>query len=154
IAYKALDTKLERFVALKVLLPYRPSNAKDASRLEREAKTASRLSHPAIAKVFDFTLLNNEQPYLVMEFLDGKTLGQLIETEGQLPVEATLDIFIQISDALAYAHANGILHRDIKPSNIMVIGNGVPLKAKLLDFGIAKPMRTADKTYQTMTETG
>jgi serine/threonine protein kinase len=154
IAYKAFDTKLDRLVALKVLLPCRLSNARDISRFEREAKTASRLSHPGIAKVFDFAVLNNDQPYLVMEFLDGKTLARLIETEGQLPVDKTLEIFIQICDALAYAHANGILHRDIKPSNIMVIGNGSPLTAKLLDFGIAKPMDAGNVTHQTMTETG
>ena len=79
VAYKAFDTKLEKFVALKVLLPYRLLTTKDTSRFEREAKTASRLSHPGIAKVLDFTVLNNEQPYLVMEFLDGKTLAQEID---------------------------------------------------------------------------
>ena len=138
IAYKAMDNQLNQSVVLKFLLPQRFANVRDLSRFEREAKTASRLSHPGIVKVIDFAVLANKQPYLVMEFLDGQTLAQRIEAEGQLPVEETIDIFIQICDALAYAHAMGILHRDIKPSNIMLITEGASPCAKLLDFGMAK----------------
>jgi serine/threonine-protein kinase len=153
VAYKAMDNQFNQPVVLKFLLPHRFANAKDISRFEREAKTASRLSHPGIVKVIDFAVLADEQPYLVMEFLDGQTLAQRIEAEGQLPVDETIDIFIQICDALAYAHAMGILHLDIKPSNIMLTTDSGSARAKLLDFGMAKFIDGEETPRQKITQT-
>jgi tetratricopeptide (TPR) repeat protein/tRNA A-37 threonylcarbamoyl transferase component Bud32 len=153
IAYKAMDNQLKQPVVLKFLLPHRFANISDLSRFEREAKTASRLSHSNIVKVFDFAVLTHEQPYLVMEFLDGRTLAQRIEAEGQLPVDETIDIFVQICDALAYAHSMGILHRDIKPSNIMLTVDSGRVRAKLLDFGMAKFIDGEETQTQTITQT-
>jgi serine/threonine protein kinase len=153
IAYKAMDNQLKQQVVLKFLLAQSFANAKDISRFKREAKTASRLSHPGIVKVIDFAILADERPYLVMEFLDGETLAERIRRQGQLPTEETLDIFIQICDALAYAHAEGILHRDVKPSNIMVTIDDINPQAKLLDFGMAKFMVSEETTLQRITQT-
>src|SRR5262249_21761574 len=95
-AYKATDTKSDLVVALKFLLPQRVANQKDALRFRREAMTASQLNHPSIARVFGFELLDNEQPFLIMEFVEGETLATRIQNEGQLPIEETIDIFMAI----------------------------------------------------------
>src|SRR5579883_1217665 len=140
LAFKALDRQLNRAVTVKFLLPERVTNPKDRVRFQREAMTAAQLQHPSIAKVFTFELDELMRPYLVLEFIEGQTLAQRIEKEGQLPVDETLAIFIRIADALAYAHSRGVLHRDIKPSNIM-LDNRVQNQAssvKLVDFGLAK----------------
>src|SRR5262249_29675253 len=131
LTFKAVNISTEDTVAVKFLHPEKVASPKDLRRFEREAKTASRLHHPGICQVIDFFALDNEQPYLVMEFVEGTTLADCLEKEGQLEVADTFEIFIQISDALAYAHANGVLHRDIKPSNIMVTRKNGSLRAKL-----------------------
>lgn len=154
LTFEAVDLSEEKTVAIKFLHPERISSAKDLRRFEREAKTASRLHHPGICRVIDFSALENEQPYLVMEFVEGTTLADCLEKEGQLEVADTFEIFIQISDALAYAHANGVLHRDIKPSNIMVAQQNGSLRAKLLDFGIAKSIASDESASQSITNTG
>lgn len=156
VAFKALDTKLEKLVTIKFLLPHRDTNAKDIARFQREAMTAGQLSHSAIANVFSFDRLDDSRPFLVMEFIDGQTLADRIEQEGQLPIEETLDIFIQVSDALSFAHDNGILHRDIKPSNIIIVTNSSasPIQVKVLDFGLAKLLPAITPASLQITETG
>src|SRR5262249_26027149 len=91
--FKALDTISGAYVAAKFLLPERMTNPKDSARFEREAKTASRLSHPFIARVSDFGFFNQSQPFLIMELVEGETLAQHIERQGQLAVDETLDMF-------------------------------------------------------------
>jgi serine/threonine protein kinase/tetratricopeptide (TPR) repeat protein len=160
VAYKARDLRSDQFVALKFLSPDRLANPKDIARFKREATTASKLQHSGIAHVLDFGLLEDSQPYLAMEFVAGTTLAQRIESAGQLPMQETVDVFIQVCDALAYAHANKVLHRDIKPSNIIVARwNSGSVQAKLLDFGIAKFIRSTDidsphDVSQKLTESG
>jgi serine/threonine protein kinase len=155
VAYKALDLHNDQLVALKFLLPDRLANPKDIARFKREAATASQLQHPGIVQVLDFGLLDDHQPYLVMEYVAGRSLAQRIESTGQLPVQETLDVFIQVCDALKYAHSKHVLHRDIKPSNIMVTQlDSSPVQAKLLDFGIAKLMRNPQVASQNLTESG
>jgi serine/threonine protein kinase len=155
VAYKAEDSQSHTLAALKFLLPERLANPKDVLRFEREAKTASHLNHPSIARVSDFGTLPNRQPFLVMEFVEGCTLAERIQSEGQLPIKETIGIFIKICDALQYAHSKNVLHRDIKPSNIIV--NDSPeagLSVKLLDFGIAKSLQNQEPASQKLTETG
>ena len=126
--YKARDTRLERSVAIKVLPAEFAANAQLKTRFEREAKTISQLSHPHICALYDVG-----ENYLVMELLDGETLANRL-SRGALSIAETVQMGIQIADALDRAHRAGIIHRDLKPGNIMLTSTGV----KLLDFGLAK----------------
>jgi eukaryotic-like serine/threonine-protein kinase len=133
VVYKARDTHLDRFVAIKVLTPEKVSDPDRKARFIREAKAASALNHPNIITVHDIST-DSGIDFIAMEYVDGKTLDQLIPRKGMRLNEA-LRLAIQIADALARAHSAGIIHRDLKPANIMVDGHG---QVKVLDFGLAK----------------
>jgi serine/threonine protein kinase/tetratricopeptide (TPR) repeat protein len=154
IVYKAYDQSANRFVAIKLISQDRLKNQKSVLRFKQEAIATARLNHPTITKVFDCGLTDDEQPYLVMEFAEGKTLSSLITEEGQLPLGETLTVFIQICDGLAHAHENKVLHRDLKPSNIMLNRNADSTAVKILDFGIAKILESAGVPSLHLTHTG
>ena len=131
--YKALDSRLDRTVAIKVLPPSRTQDLTARQRLAREARVIAGLSHPHICPLFDVGQQNGAD-FLVMEFLEGETLASRL-ARGRLPLDQALRYGIEMAGALAAAHSAGIVHRDLKPSNVILTKSG----AKLLDFGIAKP---------------
>jgi serine/threonine-protein kinase len=131
--YLARDLQLKRNVALKLLAPELTRDERGLRRFEQEAQAASALNHPNILTVYEFGQVDGKH-YIATEFIEGQTLRQLIKS-GRLGQAAALDFSIQISSALAAAHAQGIVHRDIKPDNVIVRQDGI---VKVLDFGIAK----------------
>jgi eukaryotic-like serine/threonine-protein kinase len=135
--YRAKDTRLGRDVAIKVLLQHLSSNPDLKQRFDREARAISSLQHPNICSLFDLGSHNGFE-YLVMEYLEGEVLSKRLE-RGPLAVKELLRIGVEVADALDKAHAQGIVHRDLKPGNIMLTKSG----AKLLDFGLAKPLAMA-----------
>jgi serine/threonine protein kinase len=130
--YQAKDSRLGRFVAIKVLTAARGVQRPELDRFEREARAIARVNHPHICTVHDVGE-HEGVPFLVMELLEGETLDERLEL-GALPVERAVAIAAQIAQALDAAHSKGVIHRDLKPSNVMLTANGV----KLLDFGLAK----------------
>jgi len=133
VVYKARDSHLKRFVALKVLPPEKVADPERKQRFVQEARAASALNHTNIVTVYDIDQSDGVD-FIAMEYVEGKTLSELIGRRG-LKLNEALKYAIQIADALARAHSAGIIHRDLKPSNVMITADG---RAKVLDFGLAK----------------
>jgi serine/threonine protein kinase len=131
--YKARDTRLDRIIALKTLPPERVADADRMRRFLVEAQAASRLNHPNIVTIYDISEQNGVC-FIAMEYVAGSTLQQMITGSG-LPLKDAMKYAVEIADAIAAAHAAGIIHLDLKPANIMITEGG---RAKLLDFGLAK----------------
>jgi tRNA A-37 threonylcarbamoyl transferase component Bud32 len=139
--YQAVDQTLEREVAVKLISPQLRSDPEFDARFQREARIASKLQDPHIVVVHDFGIDPAHGPYLVMEYLQGQSLREHLQTKGPLPYKATLQLAGQLLLALIHAHGQGIIHRDIKPDNIFLVNiSGVRLHVRVLDFGIARIM--------------
>jgi eukaryotic-like serine/threonine-protein kinase len=137
--YKATQPAMNRMVAVKILHP-KLANRKDlVSRFRREARAMSHLTHPNTVKVLLYGELEDGSLYIVMEYLEGRNLNQVVRKEGPLPLERAIPVLIQVCGALEEAHLQGIVHRDLKPENIFLSTNGgLRDYPKVLDFGLAK----------------
>src|SRR5438552_5091315 len=148
--YLAKDTNLHRRVALKILSAEFTEDSQHAARFLREAQAASALNHPNICTIHEIN--DDGVLYIAMEYVEGETLSERIKDDG-LDLAETLDIAMQIADALAEAHAHGIVHRDVKSANIIVNRRG---QVKILDFGLAKKISTKGEaaTQQLLSQAG
>jgi serine/threonine-protein kinase len=137
--YRARQEGVDRYVAIKVLHPELVQNQDAVRRFQREARVSAALDHPNVVRVILFGQLPGGDLYLVMEYLDGRSLADVVRTEGALPVGRALHIATQICDAIGEAHAQGVVHRDVKPENVLLVGRGRDADfVKVLDFGIAR----------------
>jgi|GEM_PF-2243864 Serine/threonine protein kinase len=152
--YKVKDRMLEKVFAIKMVKDELLADKSYVKRFEQEAQGAIGLTHPNIVSVYGHRLNPDGKPYLVMDFYEGESLGQLLEREKRLDVDKMIGIFVQVADALHHAHAKGIVHRDLKPNNILLVRNhDGGLTVKVLDFGIAKIiMASGGATTQGMTQ--
>ena len=137
--YKAAQPAMNRMVAVKILHPKLTNRRDLVSRFRREARAMSHLEHPNTVKVLLYGELEDGSLYIVMEYLEGRNLNQVVRKEGPLPVERAVPVLIQVCGALQEAHLQGIIHRDLKPENIFLSTNGgLRDYPKVLDFGLAK----------------
>ncbi|HEY9788034.1 MAG TPA: serine/threonine-protein kinase [Candidatus Obscuribacterales bacterium] len=148
--YKAIDETTGRLMAIKLLNSSRAADEKAQRRFFREAKTISHLNHPNIVKLFHFGKIDDELPYIVTEFLNGKTLAQKIREEKYLKLDEALPIIQQVISAVAEAHRAQIIHRDLKPENIVLEETGV----RVLDFGVAKMVYDTGEPSMSLTLDG
>jgi tetratricopeptide (TPR) repeat protein len=140
--YKAYHAALDRYVALKVLHAMFKGDRSFLERFQREARIVARLEHPHIVPVYDFSE-HEGIPYLVMRYVQGRTLKALVNEQGALPLARIIEILRPVCDALEYAHGQGVLHRDIKPSNVLISQDG---RVFVTDYGLAKMVQTGDST--------
>jgi eukaryotic-like serine/threonine-protein kinase len=140
----AFDTRLERYVAVKLLAEHLAEDSAFVSRFRREALAAARLVHPNIVQVFDFgSESSSGRQFIVMEYVDGQSCAEILRDRGPLGTRDAVDILTQACRGLDYAHRNGVVHRDVKPGNLLRNTDGV---VKLADFGIAKAAEQSDIT--------
>jgi serine/threonine-protein kinase len=155
VVYKARHLKMDRIVAIKVLHGHLLEDLSSKKRFEQEVNATSSLSHSNCVMVYDCDFSPSGQPFLVMEYIEGVSLKEVLRQKGPLSVERFLEIFIQCCEGLAHAHSKGIVHRDMKPSNVMLINgpDGGDI-VKIVDFGVAKIMPRNDGTLMELTRTG
>lgn len=153
--YRGRQSSTGQKVAIKVLLTARLAGGKpevEFERFDREVKFIASLHHPNIVRLIDSGKIGVQMLYMVLEYIEGESLAQMIARNEKLSVSSTTELMLQVLDALACAHDLGIVHRDLKPANIMVMKTGVRYNAKILDFGISSIVDSArDASYQTLT---
>ncbi|MBP9089959.1 protein kinase [bacterium] len=153
VVYLAEQISLKKQVALKILAP-ELVNEQSWLRFKAEAKTLAALNHSSLVKVYDLGIHENTIPYYSMDFLQGRSLEEILANDGPLPLKLALAIFIEVLDGLAYAHRNGIVHRDLKPGNIMLCTVNGARSVKILDFGISKLIGPHAASSQSLTAVG
>lgn len=152
--FKVKDTELNRTFAIKVLNSQLVTDATSIKRFEQEARAAKDLTQANLVAVYDYGIGKSGAPFIIMDYLEGENLADILAKEGYLDTARAVDIFIQVVEAVVHAHMKGVIHRDIKPSNIIIEkGPGGTDLVKLVDFGIAKVLPTETQRTQ-MTQTG
>jgi serine/threonine protein kinase len=157
--YKARHLVMNKICAVKILNPNLTSKSDSLQRFQREAKAASSLNHPNIVCVIDCGVTDEQHAFLIMDYLEGESLGDLLRKEYKLLPERAVPIFLQTCEALTHAHERSVVHRDLKPSNLMLVTNdGKTEFVKIVDFGIAKlldvQLNQNEETHQRLTHTG
>lgn len=153
--YKVRDKELDRVFAIKVLHSELTGEQQAVKRFEQEAKASTSLTHVNLCAVYNYGVGKQGAHYLVMDYLDGKSLGEVLVDESYLGAPRAIDLFIQIAEALVHAHMKGVVHRDLKPNNILIEKKGDVELVKIVDFGIAKVLPTESKvTSSNLTQTG
>src|ERR1041385_2824035 len=140
--YKAVDTMLDRVVAIKALRREFASEASTVERFRKEAVTLAKLNHPNIATLYSM-FRHDDEMYMVIEYVGGDTLSRVLRKRGAIPADEAIPVFCQVLDGIHYAHELGVVHRDLKPANMMFTEKGV---LKVLDFGIARLLGTERMT--------
>ena len=140
--YTAEHRVLGRKAAVKVLHTRLAGSPEMVERFVREAQVVNRIKHPNIVDIYEFGQLDKKRPFFVMELLEGISLASIVERRGRLTPQQALSYLVPVCDAIGAAHAQGVVHRDLKASNVVVVKDGEPPRVKLLDFGIAKLMRS------------
>lgn len=155
VVYKGRQDVMDRIVAIKMLQAHHLNDSMSVKRFQQESKATCRLNHPHIITVYDFGISPTGQPYIVMDYLEGKPLSDIIKDEGHVGVDRSLKIVRQASEALGHAHKQGVIHRDLKPSNIVLIDReGDKDFVKVVDFGVAKLMEEGSTEGQKLTQMG
>lgn len=154
--YKAKDIKLNRLVAVKLLHRHLVSSAEKVKRFQQEAESAAQLTHNNVVVTYDFGVLADGQPYIVMEFLSGRSLNTLLMEEGRIPYKRLIDLMLPVCEGMHTAHEKGLVHRDLKPANIFVTRDKAGEEVvKIVDFGLAKVVETGQGlAAASLTETG
>ncbi|MBA3855281.1 MAG: hypothetical protein C0507_00080 [Cyanobacteria bacterium PR.3.49] len=154
VVYQARDLSLGRNVAIKMMPLQSGHTTQDLPRFQQEAQTISRLKHPNLVTVFEFNV-NTIPPYLVMEYIEGKSLAEVLASEGPLSLERGINVLRQMCSALAVAHESGVVHRDLKPANILLQKDQTDVElVKIVDFGIAKILQQDNADAQNFTRSG
>ena len=148
--YLAENLATHKVVAIKVLKDEFRDDAEFLRRFEREAKAVLHLSHDNIVRAFEVGEMG-DLPYIVLEYVDGRTLKDILDENGPMPPRIAVALVVQVLDALGAAHASGIIHRDVKPQNVIVMQSG---KVKLMDFGIARDLNANTVTFSGATVLG
>jgi predicted Ser/Thr protein kinase len=155
VVYKVKHLVLGRFFAIKIIHPYLAADVRNRRRFQREAQAASRLTHPNLATVFDWDIMEDGRPYIVMYYIDGVKLSDLIRVRETIDAGSWISIFMQMCDAVAHAHANGVLHRDLKPGNVILSrADDASHFVKIVDFGIAKILTQTASDSRELTKSG
>jgi len=153
--YRAEQSSLKRSVAVKILHAEFVDKPDKIRRFQNEAESISTLVHTNVASVYDYGVLSEGQPYLIMEYASGQTLADILDETPRLDSERAVDIFLQTCEGIAAAHAKGLIHRDIKPSNIVLTkADDGSERIKILDFGLAKVVADTDGQRENLTMTG
>lgn len=154
VVYKAKQTAVDRFVAVKIMRPELATDPVQVKRFQREARSLSKLDHPNLLKIFDIGQTPTGRPYFIMEYLKGRSIEKMLEESGPVQPAFALKMFLQVCDAMDHAHRQGIIHRDLKPENIMLVRHEDNQHlTKVVDFGIVK--YTDDQMVsQRLTKTG
>jgi serine/threonine protein kinase len=156
VVYLARHQLMNKRVAIKMLHPHMVGSKQSRDRFRQEAQAVSQIDHRNVVRILDFGITSSNRPYIVMDFLDGSALADVIKDSGPLEIERAIPLFIELAEALEFAHGKGVVHRDLKPSNVILVKNEdySSEQPKIVDFGIAKLLPHEGADAAALTQTG